>query len=70
MKRLAIFSFYDREGHADAYINCLLQDIVTFVDKLVIVCNGSVDKDSLQFFQNVSDHCIIRENIGFDGGGI
>ena len=69
MKRLAIFSFYDREGHADAYINCLLQDIVTFVDKLVIVCNGSVDKDSLQFFQNVSDHCIIRENIGFDGGG-
>lgn len=69
MKRLAIFSFYDCEGHADTYINCLLQDIAGFVDKLVIVCNGSVDEDSLQLFQNVSAHCFIRENIGYDAGG-
>ncbi len=69
MKRIAIFSFYDCEGHADMYINCLLQDMTAFIDKLVIVCNGSVDEDSLAFFKKVSDYCIIRENIGYDAGG-
>lgn len=69
MKRLAIFSFYDCEGHADMYINCLLQDMAVFADKLLIVCNGSVDEDSLRLFQNIADNCIMRENTGYDAGG-
>jgi Lipopolysaccharide biosynthesis protein len=67
--RLAIFSFYDCEGHVDVYVIHLLQNVRIFVDYLVIVCNGNADKESSVFFREISDCFILRENIGYDAGG-
>lgn len=68
MKRLGIFSFYDKDGIVDSYIEYLLDELVTVLDKLIIVVNGEVNEEGRSLFFRYTSDLIIRENKGFDAG--
>ncbi len=65
-KRLAIFCFYDRQGHAARFIPRLLDDLMRNVSRLVVVVNGLLDDESREMFGHYTDTIIVRENIGLD----
>ncbi|MCR4655908.1 MAG: rhamnan synthesis F family protein [Lachnospiraceae bacterium] len=67
-KRLGVFVIYDANGIIDEYIPYLLSDIIQNLDRLVIVCNGSIDDSGMEVLSKYSNEIIIRENEGFDGG--
>lgn len=68
MKRIGIFSFYDKEGIADSYIEYLLNELTTVLDRLVVVVNGQVGEAGRCLFSRYTNDLIIRENKGYDAG--
>lgn len=68
MKRLGIFSFYDKEGIVDSYIEYLLRELMTVLDRLIVVVNGQVNENGKHIFEHYTNDLIIRGNIGFDAG--
>ncbi len=68
MKRIGIFSFYDKEEIVDSYIEYLLCQLKTVVDRLIIVVNGKVNKKGYELFSKYVKEIIIRDNKGFDAG--
>ena len=68
MKRLGIFCFYDKEGIVDSYIEYLFSELMTVLDRLIIVVNGEVNEDGKHIFFRYTNDVIIRENKGFDAG--
>lgn len=67
MKRIAIFVFYDAEGVADSYIADLLSGIRPYVERIVAVCNGSINLGK-ENIDDYSDEVIVRPNEGYDAG--
>ena len=68
MKRLAIFSFFDKDGFVDRYVEILLRELREISSFLVIAVNGKLDKDGKELFERYADNIVIRKNIGHDGG--
>ena len=68
MKRLGIFCFYDKDGIVDSYIEYLLGELMTVLDKLIVVVNGQVNEDGRRVFFRYTTDLIVRENKGFDAG--
>lgn len=67
MKRIAVFVFYDPEGIVDAYIGSLLSGIRPYIDRLIVVCNGSMSSGEKNI-QDYADEVVIRPNEGYDAG--
>ena len=65
-KRLAIFCFYDSNGHAAKYIRPFLTDLMKNVTDLVVVANGKVDDEARAMFSQFTDRIIVRDNVGLD----
>lgn len=68
MRRIGIFCFYDNDGVVDSYIDYLLQEIVSVVDRIIIVVNGKLTEIGKCIFLKYSDEIVVRDNIGFDAG--
>jgi len=68
LKRLLIFCIYDKEGRADDYIFCYLDNIKRFCKEICIVVNGNLDNISKEKLSKYDSKIIFRENIGFDSG--
>lgn len=68
MKRLGIFCYYDKEGIVDSYIEYLLSELMTVLDRMIVVVNGQVNEAGEQLFSRYASDLIIRENKGFDAG--
>lgn len=68
MKRLGIFCFFDKEGIVDSYIEYLLSELMTVLDRLIIVVNGQVNEGGKHIFSRYTNKLIIRDNEGFDAG--
>lgn len=66
--RIAIFSFYDRYGVVDRYIDYLLEELKSVANRLIIVVNGNVNSKAESLFKKYTDEIILRENRGFDAG--
>lgn len=66
--RICIFSFYDSEGHADEYIRVLLEEIMTCVQRLIVIVNGDISEDGIKLFGEFTEELHIRENAGYDAG--
>ncbi|MER9346107.1 rhamnan synthesis F family protein [Mesorhizobium sp. M0227] len=66
MRRLAIAFYYDQYGKVDDYYFHLIASIRPFVEKLLVVCNGPVDKEAQSRLSETADSFLIRENKGFD----
>lgn len=68
MRRLGIFSFYDREGRVGSYIDYLLNDLIRVLDRLIVVVNGKLDENGINLFEKYTKEIVIRDNKGFDAG--
>lgn len=68
MKRLCIFCFYDRQGIVDKSVEFLLNDLKPNVDRLIIVVNGKIEKNSEQKLHKYTREVVKRDNRGFDAG--
>lgn len=64
--RLAIFCFYDKDGHAGDYVSVFLRALMPHVRRLVIVSNGDLDDATRHMFKSFTPHVIERENKGLD----
>ena len=65
-KRIGIYSFFDKDGIVDGYVEYFLRDFYNNVDELVIVSNGRLrasERDKLAYF---TTRVIERVNEGFD----
>ena len=68
MNRLGVFAFYDKEGIVDEYVYKLLDGIVPFLGRLIIVCNGKISDEGKSRFGLYAEDIVIRENVGYDAG--
>lgn len=68
MKRICIFSFYEKDGFVDDYVFYLLKELRINVDTLFIVINGDIQKCFKDEMSSIADTIIYRENRGFDAG--
>ena len=73
VKRLGVFFFYDQDGVADRYVDYLLESMDPCLERLVVVSNGILTKESKDMFgrhtqkRGRQTRCLIeRENKGFD----
>lgn len=64
--RLAIFCFYDAQGHADDYVRVFLEGLMPSIRRLVVVSNGKIDDESRAMFEGFTPFVIERENEGLD----
>lgn len=67
-KRLVLFSFYDKEGIVDGYVDYLLKELTTVSEKIIAIVNGKVNEIGYKILSKYADRIIIRENKGFDIG--
>lgn len=68
MKRLGIFAFYDKNSYVGSYVEFLLNEIMTMIDTLIIVINGTVSKEGENLFRSFTPYIIFRRNVGYDAG--
>ena len=68
MKRIAIYSFFDKEGIVDDYVPYLLNDLRDNIDRLIIVCNGVLNPEGRERLRQFTNEVFVRENKGFDAG--
>lgn len=66
IKRLGIFFFYDKDGIADRYVDYFVNEYHLCHDKLIIVCNGDITKETKDMFLQYTKNVIVRENKGLD----
>lgn len=66
--RLCIFSFFDKNGYVDDYVEYLLKELITCVSKLIIVVNGKLDSRGEDILLQFTDEVYVRGNEGFDAG--
>ena len=67
--RLGIFVFYDKDGIADRYVEYYLEDLCHNLNRLVIVCNGSLTPAAKDKLSRFTKELVLRENKGFDVWG-
>ncbi|MFV0464522.1 MAG: rhamnan synthesis F family protein [Lachnospiraceae bacterium] len=68
MNRIGIFVFYDSHGIADPYIDHLLDSLSQYVNRLIIMVNGTMTDSSRHRLSAFSKEIIDRSNTGFDAG--
>lgn len=68
MKRLVLFSFFDKQGIVDDYIYFLVEELLSVATDFFFVVNGDIASVHLENIIKVVTNIIIRDNIGFDGG--
>ncbi len=64
--RLIIYSFYDKDGIADRYVDYMLRALKEVSDKIIIVANGFITPSTRKVFLKHTGHILVRENSGFD----
>ena len=67
--RCAMFLYYDREGKVDDYVIYLLEGLKPHIEKLLVVCNGTLTEEGTKKLEAVADDLLFRANSGFDVGG-
>lgn len=66
MRRIAIYSFFDKQGIVDGYVEYFLDDFVSNVDDMIIVSNGQLEQRQKAKLEKYTKQIVERENQGFD----
>lgn len=64
--RIAVYFFFDKDGIIRDYNLFFIKSLKEIAQKVVVVSNGELTKESLQKVKNLSVDTYIRENKGFD----
>ncbi|MGN0973048.1 MAG: rhamnan synthesis F family protein [Aristaeellaceae bacterium] len=70
VKRLGIFTFYEKDGVVDGYVLYFLEHLVKLTERLVIVVNGKLSTDGRKALQKITGEIVLRDNTGFDAWGV
>jgi len=70
VKRIAIYVVFDKDGIIDDYITYYLDELRPNVERLVVVCNGTLTNEGRAKLIVIADDVFVRPNIGFDCGAI
>ena len=70
VKRLGVFVFFEKTGHAYDYVKYILNDIICNLQELYIISNGNVDFETFQYFSGITENVYVRENEGLDAAAI
>lgn len=65
-KRAAIYVFHDGNQVVDRYVPVFLKELKRFVEHLLVVVNGEVNKEGKASLEAVADEVMIRPNEGYD----
>ena len=68
MKRICIFSIYDREGIIDEYVLYYLNSLKQVANRIVIVINGNISSIEKKKLDLITNEVFVRENKGYDAG--
>lgn len=68
MKRICIYSFYNKDGYASSYVIDYVKRLKLICAYVVFVANGRLDEISYRTIKTIVDLIIIRPNTGFDAG--
>lgn len=66
MKRLGIYTFFDKDGIVDDYVTYFLSDYVKNFQELIIICNGKLTVNGRKKLTKYTPKVIARDNKGFD----
>lgn len=66
--KLGIFAFYNSKGIVYRYVEKLLKEMKSCLDRLFVVCNGDISHDSRIILQKYADNILFRQNVGYDAG--
>lgn len=66
--RWGIFAIYDAQGIINQYIINYLDNMKKYINRIIIVCNGRLEKEAETYLRKYTNEIIIRENIGGDAG--
>ena len=66
MNRIGIFCFYDKDGIVNRYVEYFLGELMPFLERLVIVCNGELTDSGKRKLSQFTDEIIVRPNEGYD----
>lgn len=66
VKRYGIFVFFDKEGIVDDYVIYFLKELKKNLNRLLVICNGNINREGEKILTELSDEYIERENKGFD----
>lgn len=68
IKRLLIYSLYDKDGIVDRYVEYILNKIKPFVKEIIIVVNGQLSISGRKKLEQITsqNNIIVRANKGFD----
>lgn len=69
ISRLAVYSFYDKDGIVDDYVPFFLKDIKRNASEVILVSNGKLTEESKLKLKGTADVILERENKGFDFWG-
>lgn len=64
--RLGVYSFFDKQGVVDQYVEYFLEEFGKNITDLVIVSNGTLSAEGRKKLLKYTDKIIERENKGFD----
>ncbi len=71
MRKLCIYSFYDKEGIVDRFVFDMLEEVKKYFDEIIFVSNGPVESKGKKKLESIEGLSIFeRDNKGFDIGGI
>jgi len=66
VRRLGVFVFYDKNGLVGDYVFTLLDDIISELTDIVIVCNGEIVSEDRRRLAKYTKLFYQRQNEGFD----
>ena len=69
-KRVAIYTFFDKDGVVDEYVLYFLKILSTWTSRIVVVCNGNLQSKGELAFKQLGCEVLYRENKGFDAWGV
>lgn len=69
MRRIAFYLFYDEQGVVDDYIKFKLEALKEHVEKIVFICNSTLNKEGRDKIEAIPAQIICRNNVGFDVWG-
>ncbi|MCI8454954.1 MAG: hypothetical protein HFE84_10130 [Lachnospiraceae bacterium] len=66
MKRIAVFTVYDKDGVLYAYRRHILKELRAVADRVIVVCNGPMEPGSKKALYEMADEVFFRTNSGYD----
>lgn len=70
VRRLGIYTFFEKDGIVDEYVLCFLKSFRHVVERCIVVSNGELVGSGADDIRAIGCELLVRENKGFDAWGV